>query len=74
MRFVPVVIAEQFDKAEGAGEGVSARSNCKLSLAVMLLCFRGTGEMISDCSLSDLSDSSSVRSARGCVFGGREWE
>ena len=47
MWFVAVVIAEQLDKAEGAGEGVSARSNCKLSLAVMLLRFRGTGEVIS---------------------------
>ena len=39
MRFIAIVIGEQLDKAESAGEGVPARSNCKLSLAVMLLRF-----------------------------------
>ena len=52
------------DGLEGAGEGVSVRSHCKLSLAAMLLCFLGMGESISDCSLSDLVTVQHQRSDR----------
>lgn len=52
------------DRLEGAGEGVRVRNQGRLSWVVMLLCFRGMGEIISDCSLSDLDDSSAVGPTR----------
>jgi len=62
------------DRLEGAGEGDPFRSNWRLSLAVMLLCFRGMGEMISDCSPSDLvTVQLSDRRVR-VSLGGAEWE
>lgn len=60
------------DRLEGAGEGVSARNQGRLSCAVMLLCLRGIGETISDCSPSDLGGNSTVRPA--CLFRDGRWE
>jgi hypothetical protein len=41
---------------EGAGEGISVRSHCWLSLAVVMLYFQEMEEIISGFSLSDLGD------------------